>query len=144
MSTAMQVQAMAALLRQARIPAVISTLLAATALALVLLAPRSMPLVAIALLSLLSLLAGAGQAYFAARIGFDRALLDGLLAAHPDAAPGPIDDALQALGLRDAVPPTRGWPARWQGMRGLLRGQGACVLLQALTLLAALWLRISR
>lgn len=141
MSTAMQVQAMAALLRQARIPAVISTLLAATALALLLLAPRSMPVVAIALLSLL---AGAGQAYFAARIGFDRALLDGLLAAHPDAAPGPIDDALQALGLRDAVPPTRGWPARWQGMRGLLRGQGACVLLQALTLLAALWLRISR
>ncbi|WP_457318171.1 hypothetical protein [Stenotrophomonas sp. P5_B8] len=140
MSTAMQVQAMAALLRQARIPAVISTLLAATALALLLLAPRSMPVVAIALLSLL---AGAGQAYFAARIGFDRALLDGLLAAHPDAAPGPIDDALQALGLRDAVPPTRGWPARWQGMRGLLRGQGACVLLQALTLLAALWLRIS-
>lgn len=140
MSTAMQVQAMAALLRQARIPAVISTLLAATALALLLLAPRSMPVVAIALLSLL---AGAGQAYFAARIGFDRALLDGLLAAHPDAAPDPIDDALQALGLRDAVPPARGWPARWQGMRGLLRGQGMCVLLQALTLLAALWLRIS-
>ena len=140
MSTAMQVQAMAALLRQARIPAVISTLLAATALALLLLAPRSMPVVTIALLSLL---AGAGQAYFAARIGFDRALLDGLLATHPDAAPGPIDDALQVLGLRDAVPPTRGWPARWQGMRGLLRGQGACVLLQALTLLAALWLRIS-
>ncbi len=140
MSTAMQVQAMAGLLRQARIPAVISTLLAATALALLLMTPRSMPLLAIALLSLL---AGVGQAYFAARIGFDRALLDGLLAAHPDAAPDPIDDALRALGLRDAVPPTRGWPARWQGMRGLLRGQGMCVLLQALTLLAALWLRIS-
>jgi hypothetical protein len=140
MSTPMQVQAMAALLRQARIPAVISTLLAATALTVLLLALRDVPVMAGALLSLLG---GLGQAYYAARIGFDRALLDGLLATHPDAAPEPIDAALQALGLRDAVSPTRAWPARWQGMRRLLRGQGVCVLLQALTLLAALWLRIS-
>lgn len=140
MSTAMQVQAMAALLRQARIPAVISTLLAATALAVLLLASRDQP---VAALALLSLLAGVGQAYFAARIGFDRGLLEGLLAAHPDAAPEPIDDALQALGLREAVRPTRGWSSRWQGMRGLLRGQGVCVLVQALTLLAVLWLRRS-
>lgn len=133
----MHVHAMAALLRQARVPAVVSTLLAATALGLLLM-PPALPAAACALLSLL---AGAGQAWFAIRIGFDRALLEGLLQAHPDAAPAPIDDALQALGLRPAALPTRGWPARWQGMRRLLRGQGACVLLQAATVLAALWLR---
>ena len=138
MSTAMQVQAMAALLGQARIPAVVSTLLAATALALLVLCGRDLP---VAALALLSLLAGLGQAWVAARIGFDRGLLQGLLAAHPDAAPAPIDDALHALGLRPAVHGTRGWPARWQGMRRLLRAQGACVLLQAVALLAALALR---
>ncbi|MEG2803956.1 hypothetical protein [Stenotrophomonas sp.] len=137
MSTAMQVQAMAALLRQARVPAVVSTLLAATALALLVWPGTAWATAG----ALVSLLAGTGQAYFAVRIGFDRALLDGLLQAHPDAAPGPIDDALAALGLRATVPPTRGWPARWQGMRRLLRGQGACVLLQAAALLVALGVR---
>lgn len=138
MSTAMQVQAMAALLRQARIPAVISTLLAATALALLVLAPHDLPVAAVALASLL---AGLGQAWFGARIGFDRALLQGLLEAHPDAAPAPIDAALHALGLRPAVQGTRDWPARWRGMRRLLRGQGVCVLLQAVAVLAGLALR---
>ncbi|MEG0195560.1 MAG: hypothetical protein RR698_20635, partial [Stenotrophomonas sp.] len=95
MSTAMQVQAMAALLRQARVPAVVSTLLAATALALLVWPGTAWATAG----ALVSLLAGTGQAYFAVRIGFDRALLDGLLQAHPDAAPGPIDDALAALGL---------------------------------------------
>lgn len=138
MSTPMQVQAMAALLRQARIPAVISTLLGGTALALLVLSSRDL---LVAALALVSLLAGLGQAWFAARIGFDRGLLQGLLEAHPDAAPAPIDDALHALGLRPAVAGTRGWPARWQGMRRLLRGQGVCLLLQAAVLLAALALR---
>ena len=125
MSTAMQVQAMAALLRQARIPA--GDLHAACGdrrWHCCCLAPRSLPVVAIALVSLL---AGAGQAYFAARIGFDACTAGRPAGRHPDAAPGPIDDALQALGLRDCgATPRAGWPARWQGMRGLLRGQGMC------------------
>jgi len=138
---AMQVHAMAALLRQARVPAVISTLLAAAALALLVVLPAGASAVVGA--ALLSLLAGVGQACFAVRIGFDRALLDGLLQAHPDAAPDPIDAALHALGLRQAAASTRDWPLRWQGMCRLLRGQAVCVLLQAATLLAALWLRMA-
>lgn len=138
MSAALHVRAMAAVLGQARVPAVISTLLAAASLWSLVLTPH---VGGSAGVLLLSLLAGLVQAGFAVRIGFDRALLEALLIEHPDADPAPIDAALHALGLRAPPAQTRPWSARWQGMRRLLRGQLLSVLVQALLLMLALWLR---
>lgn len=137
MSGALPLRVMAALLQQARIPAAVSWLLAAVALLLLCLGVSSLALGAVAV----SLLAAAGQAYFAARLGFDRALLEALASSYsdPDAALEPLDDALQALGLRAPAAQTRAWPVRWQGMRRLLRGQLLCLILQTVALLIALY-----
>jgi hypothetical protein len=135
MSMLFQLRVMTAVLRQARLAAVISTLLAAAALLLASLA--SAPGLVALTLVLASLLAAGVQAYYAARVGFDAALLDAMQACHPDAAPGVIDDVLQKLGLRDAPATSRGWQARWQGMRRLMRWQLLALSAQALLLLAA-------
>ncbi len=138
MTPVLQLRVMAAVLAQARLPAQVSWLLAAAALLLVVLAPPAGRVVAAAALSLL---AGLVQAYYAVRIGLDRHLLQALDDADPQAAPAQLDAALHVLGLRRAPEPTRGWDARWQGMRALLRGQCLWLALQALALLAALLLR---
>lgn len=134
MSMLFQLRVMTAVLRQARLAAVISTLLAAAAL---LLASVSSPGLVAMTLALASLLAAGVQAYYAARVGFDAALLEAMQACHPDAAPGVIDDVLQKLGLRDASATSRGWQARWQGMRRLMRWQLLALGAQAVLLLAA-------
>lgn len=138
MSQMLQVRIMAALLRQGRVPATVSVLLAATALALLCLPPMTR---LSTLLVALSLLAGAVQAYYAVRVGFDQALLEAFAATHTDADPAPIDVALDALMLRPAGALSRDWPARWRGMRALLRAQLLALLVQAIGLLLALWLR---
>ncbi|WP_421568033.1 hypothetical protein [Stenotrophomonas sp. PD6] len=138
MSHMLQVRIMAALLRQGRVPAVVSTLLGATALALLCLPPMTL---LSTLLVALSLLVGAVQAYYAVRVGFDQALLEAFAATQADDAPAPIDAALEALSLRRADKVSRDWPARWRGMRALLRGQLLALAVQAITLMPALWLR---
>jgi hypothetical protein len=138
MSQMLQVRIMAALMRQGRVPAAVSALLAATALALLCLPPMTMLSV---LLAALSLLAGCVQAYLAVRVGFDQALLEAFAATHADATPAPIDVALDALSLRPAAAISRDWPARWRGMRALLRGQLLALAMQAIALMLALWLR---
>lgn len=138
MSGMLQVRVMAALLRQGRVPAAMSALLGATALALLCLPPMTM---LSALLVVTSLLAGVMQAYYAVRVGFDQALLEAFAASHADAAPAPIDEALDALSLRPAGAVSRDWPGRWRGMRALLRGQLLALLAQAIALMPALWLR---
>jgi hypothetical protein len=138
MSQMLQVRIMAALLRQGRVPATVSALLAATALALLCLPPMTLPST---LLVALSLLSGAVQAYYAVRVGFDQALLEAFAATQSGADPAPIDAALDALSLRPAGTVNRDWPARWRGMRGLLRGQLLALLVQAFALMLALWLR---
>lgn len=138
MSQMLQVRVMAALLRQGRVPAAVAVLLAASALALLCLPPMTrLSTVLVAL----SLLAGAVQAYYAVRVGFDRALLEAFAATQADDAPAPIDAALDALSLRRAGTVSRDWPARWRGMRALLRGQLLAVAVQAIALMLALWLR---
>lgn len=138
MTPPLQLQVMAALLQQARLPAQVSGLLAAAALLLVVLAVPAAP---VAVAAGLSLLAGLVQGYYALRIGFDRQLLQALASEDPQTALAQLDAALQALGLRKAAALPRGWDARWQGMRRLLRGQGLWLVVQALALLAALLLR---
>lgn len=138
MSTSLQLRLMAAMLAQARVPALVSALLAAAALLLLCLPMPGVPVAGVALLSLLAALA---QAYYAVRIGFDRGVLQGLLVEHPDGATAPLDDALHALGLRQRPAVNRDWPARWQGMRGLLRAQLLWLFVQALLLGTTLWLR---
>lgn len=138
MSEMLKIHVMAAVLRQGRGMASVAWLLAAAALAVLCLTPAATVASGAALLSLL---AGVVQAYHAVRVAFDAALLDGFATTHTDADPEPIDDALQALGLRAASGLRRGWPERWQGMRGLLRGQFLALIAQALLLLAAVWLR---
>lgn len=138
MSGMLQVRIMAALLRQGRVASVLSAVLAATALALLCLPPMTTVSV---LLAALSLLAGSVQAYFAVRVGFDQALLEAFAATQSDPSPAPIDAALDALSLRPAGATCRDWPARWRGMRALLRSQLLALLVQALLLGLALWLR---
>lgn len=138
MSTSLQLRLMAAMLAQARVPALVSALLAAAALLLLCLPMPGVPVAGAALLSLLAALA---QGYYAVRIGFDRGVLQALLVEHPDGATAPLDDALHALGLRQRPAVNRDWPARWQGMRGLLRAQLLWLFVQALLLGTTLWLR---
>lgn len=138
MSEMLKIHVMAAVMRQGRGMASVAWLLAAAALALLCLTPATTAASGVALLSLL---AGVVQGYHAVRVAFDAALLDGFAATQSDADPEPIDEALQGLGLRAASGVRRGWPERWQGMRGLLRGQLLALIAQALLLLAALWLR---
>ncbi len=135
MSMLFQLRVMTAVLRQARMATGLAVLLAGAALALLCL---STPPLAVAVPALVSLLAGAVQAYYATRVSFDAALLEALQVSHPDAAPGVIDDVLQKLGLREATTATRGWQPRWQGMRRLLRWQLLALGAQALCLLGAL------
>jgi len=138
MSMLFQLRVMTAVLRQSRMATGISVLLAGAALALLCL---STPPLVVAVPALVSLLSGAVQAYYAARVSFDAALLEALQASHPDAAPGVIDDVLQKLGLGEASTAPRGWQPRWQGMRRLLRWQLLALGAQALCLLGALVLK---
>lgn len=138
MSMVFQLRVMTAVLRQARMAARISLLLAVAALVLVCVA---MPGRFAELMALLSLLAAAVQAWFATRVNFDAALLEAMQASHPDAPPGVIDDVLQKLGLRDAPATARGWQARWTGMRRLMRWQLFWLSVQGVALLASLLLK---
>lgn len=130
------------LLRQGRLPAALSLGLLLVALLLLGIEP-GLAMFAAGLL-LLSLVAGILQAYYAVRVQLDANLLrllqqEGLQGE--DAAQR-VDQALHTAGLRrwDAQVPTRGWDARWAGMRRLLIRQYAVTLLQfAAVLLAVLW-----
>lgn len=82
-------------------------------------------------LLLASALAGLCQGYYAARIGFDVALLDVCADAEGQAA-AMIDRSLLVLGLLPAVHCGRDWARRWQGMRALCRDQALALLLQLL------------
>lgn len=84
-----------------------------------------------AALLLCSVAAGLCQGYYAARIGFDAALLDASADAGTQAA-AMIDRSLLTLGLLPAARCGRDWAARWQGMRALCRGQGWALLMQLL------------
>ncbi|WP_312308386.1 hypothetical protein [Stenotrophomonas indicatrix] len=130
------------LLRQGRVPAALSLGLLLVALLLLGIEP-GLAMFAAGLL-LLSLLAGVAQAYYAVRVQLDASLLrllqqEGL---QGEVAAQRVDQALHTAGLRrlDAAAPTRGWDARWTGMRRLLMRQYAATLLQfAALLLAVLW-----
>lgn len=76
-----------------------------------------------------SLVAGLCQGYYAARIGFDAALLDASAGAAAQAA-AMIDRSLLSLGLVPAARCGRDWVTRWQGMRALCRGQLWALLVQ--------------
>lgn len=138
MSDAMQIYAMAAVLRQGRGLAAVAWLCAAAALLLLCLWPLTTLSSAFALFSLF---AGAVQAGYALRVNFDHALLRGFAASGNDDDPARLDAALAALGLRAAAPSPRSWADRWQGMRALLRGQCIALMVQVLLLLCAIWLR---
>ena len=95
-------------------------------------------------LLLLSLVAGVVQAYYAVRVQLDASLLRLLQqeGMQGEGAAQRVDQALHTAGLRrrDAEAPTRGWDARWTGMRRLLMRQYVATLLQfAALLLAVLW-----
>ncbi len=138
MSEMMQIRTMAAVLRQGRGLASVAWLCAAAGLALLCLGPLTTLSSAMALFSLM---AGLVQAGYALRVNFDHALLEGFAATGSDDDPARLDAALAALGLRATADKPRSWPERWQGMRGLLRGQCIALMLQVLLLLCAIWLR---
>lgn len=130
------------LLRQGRLPAVLSLGLLLVALLLLGIEP-GLAMIAAGLL-LLSVVCGVVQAYCAVRVQLDAGLLQLLLRENllGDAAAGRVDAALHTAGLRrqDAEAPARGWEARWRGMRRLLVRQYVATLLQfAALLLAVLW-----
>ncbi|HIE4563274.1 TPA: hypothetical protein ACXNIY_001336 [Stenotrophomonas maltophilia] len=130
------------LLRQGRLPAALSLGLLLVALLLLGIEP-GLALVAAGLL-LLSVVAGVLQAYYAVRVQLDANLVrllqqEGL---QGDEAAHRVDQALHTAGLRrrDDQAPTRGWDARWMGMRRLLVRQFVMTLLQfSALLLAVLW-----
>jgi hypothetical protein len=137
MSTPLELRTMAALLRQASPLDRMSLVSLAVALLLGAWYASADASLA-AMLCLLSVLAGAVQRYWAARIGLDAALLEAVLAeADLDQAGSDLDAALHRLGLLRRLPPPRDWQARWRGMRGLLLRQVATLALQLLALLAA-------
>lgn len=142
MSAVPDLPMMQLLLRQGRLPAALS--LGLLLVALLLLGVQPELAMAAAGLLLLSVVAGAVQAYYAVRVGLDASLLQLLQRESLDseAAAQRVDAALQTAGLRrqgaDAV--LRGWDARWIGMRRLLVRQYVATLLQFATLLlAVLW-----
>lgn len=142
MSAVPDLSMMQLLLRQGRLPAALS--LGLLLVALLLLGVQPELAMAAAGLLLLSVAAGAVQAYYAVRVGLDASLLQLLQRESLDseAAAQRVDAALQTAGLRrqgaDAV--LRGWDARWLGMRRLLVRQYVATLLQFATLLlAVLW-----
>lgn len=138
MSDLMQIRTMAAILRQGRGLASVAWLCAAAALALLCLGPLTTVSSGAALFSLM---AGAVQAGYALRVNFDHALLEAFAATGNDDDPTRLDAALAALGLRATAQAQRSWADRWQGIRGLLRGQCIALMVQVLLLLGAIWLR---
>ena len=138
MSEMMNIRTMAAVLRQGRGLASVAWLCAAAALALLCLGPLTTVSSAAALFSLM---AGAVQAGYALRVNFDHALLEAFADTGSDDDPARLDAALGGLGLRATPQAQRSWVDRWQGMRGLLRGQCLALMVQALLLLCAIWLR---
>ncbi|HFF3761952.1 hypothetical protein [Stenotrophomonas forensis] len=142
MSNAADLPMMHLLLRQGRLPAVLSLGLLLVALLLLGIEP-GLAMIAAGLL-LLSVAMGVVQAYYAVRVQLDANLLQLLLREHlqGDAAAERVDAALHTAGLRrrDAQAPMRGWDARWIGMRRLLVRQYVATLLQfSVLLLAVLW-----
>lgn len=128
-------RAMAALLRQGRRIDTVSRGMAALAgLWLVIAATLSPASVAVLVLLLASLAAGAAQLYCAARTDFDADLLAGLAALPdpPEAAAGILDASLQRLGLQPEHRAGRNWDARWHGARGWLNRQSGLLLARAL------------
>ena len=143
MSLRLRLRTMAAVLHQGRrLHALSFGMLGLAALGLLFGARAPTPSL---VLACLSLVAGLAQLYFATRVDFDARLLEALAEQAHDAVT-PDDDALaqrldrslQSLGLIAGEAAPRGWNARWLGMRRLLRGQLACLAMQA-GLLAAAW-----
>ena len=142
MNTSADLSMMRRLLRQGRLPAALSLGLLLVALLLLGIEP-GLAMLAAGLL-LLSVAAGAAQAYYAVRVQLDAGLLQLLQqeALHGEAAAQRVDQVLDVAGLRRADPQARlrGWDARWPGMRRLLLRQYALTFLQfAALLLAVLW-----
>lgn len=130
------------LLRQGRLPAVLSLGLLLVALLLLGIEP-GLAMFAAGLL-LLSVALGMLQAYYAVRVSLDASLLRLLQQEGVDGegAALRVDQALQAAGLRrhDARATVRGWDVRWAGMRRLLLRQYLAAALQFVAvLLAVLW-----
>ena len=81
--------------------------------------------------------------YLGTRIEIDHALFL-RLARIPNVSPealGELDMALSALNLGASTQPGRPLAARISGLFKLLRGLGACVALQTVLALSAVWLR---
>ncbi|MCC4593997.1 hypothetical protein LL974_22985 [Xanthomonas campestris pv. cannae] len=138
MNTPLELRTMAAVLRQAAPLDRLSLLLLAVSVLLAAWYAGTGAVLAVCCCGVAAL-AGLLQRYWAARVGLDVALLEAVL-AEPDLqrAGADLDAALQRLGLLRTLPPPRDWPARWQGMRRLLRRQLLCFALQVLSLLLAL------
>ena len=84
-----------------------------------------------------SLLAAGAQLYCAIRTDFDADLFVALSDCPEADAARMLDAGLQALGLRAAGGPERGWPERWRGARAWMRRQALALALQLLLLTAA-------
>lgn len=142
MSSLPDLPMMQLLLRQGRLPAMLSLGLLLVALLLLGIEP-GLAMVAAGLL-LVSVAMGMLQAYYAVRVQLDAHLLRLLQqeALHGEDAAHRVDEALHAAGLRrhDSETPLRGWATRWAGMRRLLLRQYLVTLLQFVALLlAVLW-----
>ncbi len=145
MSTPMQLELVAALLRQGRPFDALSRgllLLAVGWLVLLVtgIASPATPVVAALLASLpLALL----QRYFALRVDFDARLLrvvaERTAATDLEKATTALDDALVGQGMLASARAGRPWPERLLGARRLWRRQLAALLLQLLTFAAALF-----
>lgn len=143
MTTPLAFQAMEALLRQGRVIAAMSWLLAGGAVAWLVvatLACAQVPPGAYAAAALV-LVAGVAQAWQAMRVGFDADLLRALAphAGVEDTA-ALVDATLAELGLATPRGATRGWPERWRGARRLLHRQALCAAIQFAAFAAMLFL----
>lgn len=150
MSTPIELELVAALLRQGRSLNALSRLLILlaggwlTLMAAGLAAPQTASLAAL----FASLLLGLAQLYFALRVGLDaellRALAQDARARGGDLGPSTtaLDDALRAQALQPADRPARDWTQRLAGARRLWRGQILALLLQLLLFAGALLLAL--
>ncbi len=144
MSTPMQIELVAALLRQGRPFDALSRglLLLATAWLVLLASGIAKPHAAVAAALLASLLLALLQRYFALRVDLDARLLRvvaGQSAATDLAtATAALDEALVGQGMLPRERAGRAWPERLAGARRLWRRQLAALLLQSLALAAAL------
>lgn len=144
MSTSMQLELVAALLRQGRPFDALSRglLLLATAWLVLLATGIAKPGLPVVVALLASLLLALLQRYFALRVDLDARLLR-VVAGHAATtdlatATAALDDALVGQGMLPREHAGRAWPERLAGARRLWRRQLAVLLLQLLAFAAAL------